>query len=349
MKKYSKAILVSLMVLLFLFVSCSKKESTSDSAQAKEAKQSYKIALVVESTVDDKGWCQAMYDGLVEAKGILGDKIEFKVFEKMLAIDSGSIFRQCAAEGYNLILAHGAQYKNFIIEVAADFPKVSFAYGTADIIAGDNIFTYMPESEETGYLAGLLAGFMTKSGIVGLVGPVDGGDAARYNRGYVLGVQKANPKAKILVAHTGSFSDNVKASEIATSQIKNGADVLSGSAQQAVGALVATADSKNGLWVAQDYAQLETDAGKKRCLAASSYNYGAVIVDIVNNYLDKGVKGGICIPLNFNNNGFVFKYNDALKSSIPSEVVKEVDAALASFKAASGTLSNWRSVDYSKL
>ena len=72
MKKYSKAILVSLMVLLFLFVSCSKKESASESANAKEAKQSYKIALVVESTVDDKGWCQAMYDGLVEAKGILG-------------------------------------------------------------------------------------------------------------------------------------------------------------------------------------------------------------------------------------------------------------------------------------
>ena len=350
MKKYSKALFVSLMVLLFLFASCSKKASTSESVKTgEEKKQSYKIALVVESTVDDKGWCQAMYDGLVEAKSILGDKIEFKVFEKMLAIDSGSIFRQCAAEGYNLILAHGAQYKNSIIEVAGDFPKVAFAYGTADIIAGDNIFTYMPESEETGYLAGLLAGYMTKTGTVGLVGPVDGGDAARYNRGYVLGVQKANPKAKILVAHTGSFSDNVKASEIATSQIKNGADVLSGSAQQAVGALVATADSKNGLWVAQDYAQLETEAGKKRCLAASSYNYGAVIVDIVNNYLDKGIKGGICIPLNFNNNGFVFKYNDALKSSIPSDVIKEVDSALSTFKASQGTLSNWRSVDYSKL
>lgn len=349
MKKYSKALLVSLLVLLFLFASCSKKTDASGTSSASESKSGYKIALVVESTIDDKGWCQAMYDGLVEAKSILGDKIEFKVYEKMLAIDSGSIFRQCAAEGYDLILAHGAQYKNPIIEVAGDFPNVAFAYGTADIIAGDNIFTYMPESEETGYLSGLLAGYMTKSNIVGLVGPVDGGDAARYNRGYVLGVQKANPSAKILVAHTGSFSDNVKASEIATSQIKNGADVLSGSAQQAMGALVATGDSKSALWVAQDYAQLDTEAGKRRSLAASSYNYGAVIVDIVNNYLDKGIKGGICIPLNFNNNGFGFKYNDALLSSIPENVVKEVDAALSSFKAKPGVLSNWRDVDYSKL
>lgn len=345
MKKTIKTMLVAVLMLAVLSVSCTKDKKTEKVA---EQKSGYKIALVVESTIDDKGWCQAMYDGLVEAKKELGDKITFKVFEKMLAIDSGSTFRQCAAEGYDLILAHGAQYKNSIIEVAEDFPNVAFAYGTADIIAGDNIFTYMPESEETGYLAGLIAGYMTESNIVGLVGPVDGGDAARYNRGYVMGVQKANPRAKILVAHTGSFSDNVKANEIATSQIRNGADVLTGSAQQAVGALVATADAKKS-WVAQDYAQLDTEAGKNYCYAAASYNYGAVIIDLVNNYLDKGIKGGVCIPLNFHNNGFMFKYNDALKGEIPLDVQNAVNDTLNEFKAKSGVLSNWRDIDYSKL
>lgn len=354
MKKRFLLSLVVFLSVLLVFVSCSKGEKGSSSSSVDATSSStrnpnaLKIALVVESTIDDKGWCQAMYDGLLEAKKDLGNKFEFKVFEKMLAIDSGSTFRQCAAEGYDLILAHGAQYKNPIIEVAEEFPDIAFAYGTSDQIVADNVFTYMPESEETGYLSGLLAGLLTKSNIVGLVGPVDGGDAARYNRGYVLGVQKANPKAKILVAHTGSFSDNVKASEIATSQIKSGADVLTGSSQQAVGALVATADSKDALWLGQDLAQFTIPAGKEKCVAASSYNYAAVIKSIIAD-LEKGVKGGVCIPLNFNNGGFVFEYNEALESKVTPAMKSMVDDALNSFKASAGVLSNWRDVDYSKL
>ena len=351
MKKFTLAFFAVLFSFCLLF-SCSKKKTEGSSSSSSSSKASsgkkYKVALVVESTIDDKGWCQAMYDGLVEAKKELGDKLEYKVHEKILAVDSGSIFRQDAGEGFDLILAHGAQYKNQIIEVAEEFPDVSFAYGTADIIAGDNVFTYMPESEETGYLSGLLAGMLTKTGKVGLVGPVDGGDAARYNRGYVLGVKESNPSAKIMVAHTGSFSDNAKASEMATSQIKNGADVLTGSSQQAVGALVACEGFSNTLWLGQDLAQLEMPAGKKKCVAASSYNYKAVILGIIQD-LDNGVKGGKCIAMNFNNGGFVFEYNPQLENLLTIDMKKKVDGALENFKMKSGTLANWREVDYSKL
>ena len=151
-------------------------------AEAQGAKNdAVKIALIIENTIDDKGWCQAMYDGLVEAKAQLGDRMEFDYSEKMKPVDAGSIARQYVADGYDLIIAHGAQYKNMITELAAEYPDVSFSFGTSAEIAGENVFTYMPESEETGYLSGLIAGKITKSGIVGLVGPVDGGDAARYN------------------------------------------------------------------------------------------------------------------------------------------------------------------------
>ncbi len=171
----------------------------------------------------------------------------------------------------------------------------------------------MPESEETGYLSGLIAGMTTKKNIIGLVGPVDAGDAARYNRGFVLGVQAVNPKAKVMVAHSGSFSDFVKAGEIAQSQIRAGADVLTGSSQQALGALRAVADYRNQdiWWVGQDIAQINIAEGYK-VIAASSYNYASVIVGFVEK-LDKGVKGGEVIPMNFNNGGFVFQFNAALK------------------------------------
>ena len=276
------AMTIVLVMAFGLFASGSSESAADDGT--------FKIALIIENTIDDKGWCQSMHDGITQAIAAMPDKkIEYSYSEKMLPVDAGSIARQYVADGYDLIIAHGAQYKNFVLEMADEFPDVSFAFGTSSEIGPANVFTYMPESEETGYINGLIAGTDTKVNIVGLVGPVDSGDAARYNRGYVLGVQAVNPDAKILVAHTGSFSDYVKSSEVATSQLSSGADMLTGSSQQAIGALRATAESPTAMWVGQDLAQLTTEEGKAKCIAASSYNYAAVVIDLVNR-IESGVK-----------------------------------------------------------
>ncbi|MDR1587714.1 MAG: BMP family protein [Treponema sp.] len=310
-----------------------------------------KIALIIENTIDDKGWCQAMHDGILEAQKQLPGRIEYSYSEKMLPVDAGSAARQYVAQGYNIVIGHGAQYKNLILEMAEEFPDTTFAFGTSAEVGPKNVFTYMPESEETGYLNGVIAGLSTKSNTIGYVGPVDGGDAARYGRGFVLGVQSVNPGAKIAVAHTGSFSDFVKAGEVAHSQIRSNADVLTGASQQAIGALRAVADAQYSgrylWWVGQDLAQFTTPEGKAKCIAASSYNYAAVIVGFVKK-LDAGTRGGECIPMNFNNNGFVFEYNGDLSNMAPAGVKAKVDEALAKFRAAPNTL-NWNTVDYSKL
>jgi len=339
-----KRILVLALVLVTAFSLFAG--GSSETAAAPSGK--LKIALIIENTIDDKGWCQAMYDGLVSAEKNMPGEFEFSVAEKQAPVDAGSMARQFVADGYNLIIAHGAQYKNLILEMADQYPNVSFAYGTSADIGPANVYTYMPESEETGYLSGIIAGMLTKANIVGLVGPVDGGDAARYNRGFVMGVQKVNPSAKILVAHTGSFSDYVKASEVATSQLGNGADVLTGSSQQALGALRATAESPTALWVGQDIAQINTTEGQKKCVAASSYNYGAVIESLVKN-IKAGKLGGEVIPMNFNNGGFIFQFNDALSSTVTPEIKKAVEDQIGAFRAEAGTLHNYTEVDYSKL
>jgi basic membrane protein A len=310
-----------------------------------------KIALIIENTIDDKGWCQAMYDGIVQAQKELPGRIELSYSEKMLPVDAGSAARQYAAQGFDIIIGHGAQYKNLILEMAEEFPEVTFAFGTSAEVGPKNVFTYMPQSEETGYLNGIIAGLTTKSNQIGLVGPVDGGDAARYDRGFVLGVQSVNPQAKIAVAHTGSFSDYVKAGEVGHTQIRGGADVLTGSSQQAIGALRAVSDaaysSRYLWWLGQDLAQLDTPEGKAKCIAASSYNYAAVIVGFVRK-LDAGIRGGECIPMNFFNGGFVFEYNPALSGQVSADTRARVDAALDSFRQKPETI-NWSSVDYSRL
>jgi basic membrane protein A len=355
MKKLAKSAGVLLLAAAVIGLGgCSKKEtaaSTSAPAVSAEAAKTVKIALIIENTIDDKGWCQAMYDGLVTAKAQLAGRMDFSYSEKMLPVDAGSAARQYAAQGYDIIIGHGAQYKNLIMEMAEEYPNITFSFGTSAEIGPPNVFTYMPESEETGYINGVIAGLVTKSNIIGYVGPVDGGDAARYGRGFVLGIQAVNPAAKIMVAHTGSFSDYVKAGEVAHTQIRSGADVLTGASQQAIGALRAVSDNaysgRNLWWLGQDLAQLDTAEGQAKCLAASSYNYAAVIVGLVEK-LEAGVKGGACIPMNFFNDGFVFEYNNALAASVPADVKAKVDEALAKFRASANTL-NWSAVDYSKL
>jgi len=348
MKRTITVIGLMLMVLGTLFAGAGAQQAKP---QARAGANVVKIALIIENTIDDKGWCQAMYDGIKEAQGLLPGRIELSYSEKMLPVDAGSAARQYAAQGYNIIIGHGAQYKNLILEMAEEFPDITFAFGTSAEVGPPNVFTYMPESEETGYLSGVIAGLLTKSNVIGFVGPVDGGDAARYGRGYILGAQSVNPGAKILVAHTGSFSDFVKAGEVAHSQIKANADILTGASQQAIGALRAVGDSAYAgqylWWLGQDLAQFDTPEGKAKCIAASSYNYAAVIVGFVQK-LDAGIKGGECIPMNFSNGGFVFEYNQGLSSLITPAVKGKVDEALAKFKAAPNTL-NWQAVDYSKL
>jgi basic membrane protein A len=344
MKKLLTIVLCLAMVSSVAFANGSK-----ETAPVAETKSNVvKIALIIENTVDDKGWGQAMHDGILEAQATMPGRIEYSYSEKMKPVDAGSAARQYVAQGYNIIIGHGAQYKNLMLEMAEEYPNVTFAFGTSAEVGPANVFTYMPESEETGYLSGLIAGLTTKKNTIGIVGPVDGGDAARYNRGFVLGVQAVNPAAKIMVAHTGSFGDFVKAGEVAQSQIKAGADVLTGSSQQALGALRAVADYKDQpiYWVGQDLAQLKIAEGYK-CIAASSYNYASVIIGLVEKR-DAGVMGGACIPMNFNNGGFVFQFNEAFKGMYTGAIETKVNEALAAFKAKPNTI-DWSSVDYTKL
>jgi basic membrane protein A len=307
-------------------------------------KSKIKIAMIVESTVDDKGWCQSMHDAIMAVQKKYGSSlVEYSYSEKMKPVDAGSAARQYVAKGYDIIIGHGAQYKNLMLEMAEEFPKTTFAFGTSGEIGPRNVFTYMPESEETGYINGVIAGLVTKTNIIGLVGPVDGGDAARYNRGFVLGVRSVNPKAQVQVAYTGSFGDYVKAAELAHTQIKAGADVLTGSAQQALGALRAVAEYKDKAiwWVGQDTAQLGIPEGYK-VIAAASYAYEAV----VENLIDKrqaGVLGGECIPLNFANKGFIYQFNDKIGPILTADVRKAAEKAKADIS--SGKLSiDWQSV-----
>lgn len=285
-----------------------------------------RLALVIPSTIDDMAWSQSMYKGIKSVQAELGeDKMEVVISERLWnAVDAGAAIREYALKGYNIIIAHGAQYQSLLNEIAPEFPKTTFAYGTGFATESPNIFAYDPHAQEGAYLLGMVAGLKTQSNIIGIVGPVEAGDAIKFNKGIVQGVKAVNSDADVRIAYTGSFGDLVAAAEIARTHIKAGADVLTGSAQQSVGAINVTKEFNKLFWLSTDMDQ--SSLSPKTVLAAQVYNFKNVVKTMIDSRAE-GVLGGEHLELSFANGGLSLVYNEELVAEIPDEMKARVEEA----------------------
>jgi basic membrane protein A len=307
-------------MVVFLLIAC--MIGFSFSAQAEKIR----VALVIPSTIDDMAWSQSMYKGLKAVQADLGeDNMEVAVSERLWnAVDAGAAIREYALQGYNLIIAHGAQYQSLLNEIAPEFPEISFAYGTGFATESDNVFAYDPHAQEGAYLLGMLAGLKTKSNIIGIVGPVEAGDAIKYNKGIVQGVKAVNPEAEVRIAYTGSFGDLVAAAEIARTHIKAGADILTGSAQQSVGAINVTKEFDGLFWLSTDMDQ--SSLSPETVLAAQVYDFKKVVQSMLDNRA-QGVLGGKHLELTFANGSLSLVFNEQLASEITDDIQAKIDEA----------------------
>lgn len=284
------------------------------------------IALVIPSTIDDMAWSQSMYKGITAVQKEMGEEnLKLDVSERLWnAVDAGSAIRQYAAQGFDIVIAHGAQYQSLLDDIAPDFPNVTFAYGTGYSADHDNVFAYDPHAQEGAYLLGMIAGMKTESNIIGIVGPVESGDAIKYNKGFVQGVEAVNSDADVRIAYTGGFGDLVAAGEIAETHIGAGADILTGSAQQTVGAIRVVAEYDDVYWLSTDMDQ--SSLAKESILAAQVYNFSNVVEQMIENRAE-GVLGGKAIPLSFANGYLSLEWNETLSSEITDEMKARVEAA----------------------
>ena len=294
--------------------------------------ESVSIAIVYSDTVDDKGWCQSMDNGVKNAIA-KGYEIDYTPVESVQVPDAPNTLDQLA-ENYDIIIVHGAQFTAATTEIAAEYPNQVFAIGTSDKILGDNIFTYMPMSEEPGYINGVIAALTTKVGKVGIVGPTDGGDSARFIRGFVKALNDTNPDVEYMLSWTGSFSDTVGAGDIGKTFIEAGCDVLVGPSQQAVGALRNVDAAEGVIWVGQTTSQI---VDFPNCVsAAADYDYSAVLIELINRTAE-GKTGAENIPLNYNNGGFIYTFSENA-DLMPEETRAAAQAALDSMIAAPNTV-----------
>jgi len=220
--------------------------------------------------------------------------------------DAAAAIRDYATQGYDLVIAHGSQYGSSLQEIAPDFPKTSFAWGTtADTFGQPNIFAYEAASQEGGYVNGVLAATLSTSDVIGVVGPIETGDAKLYVDGFKAGVLATKPNATVNVNYIGSFSDTALAAEAANTHIAAGADVMTGTAQMVVGA-IGKAQEANALWFGTQSNQ--SSLAPKIVVASQVYHWEVALREIIS-LIKAGTLGGKSFTANLANGGEVIEFN----------------------------------------
>jgi simple sugar transport system substrate-binding protein len=215
-------------------VGCGKKEepqaaapaATPLAASAPAKPEPLKIAFAYVGPVGDGGWTYAHDLGRKAVEAEFGDKVKTSYVENVPeAADAERVIRQMVSEGNKLIFGTTFGYMDPMMKVAPDHKDVKFEHGTGFKTA-DNMRTYDSRTYEGAYLAGIIAGAMTKGNTLGVVGSIPIPEVIRNINSFTLGAQSVNPKIKTKVVWIGKWFDPPKESEAAQSLINAGADVL---------------------------------------------------------------------------------------------------------------------------
>jgi basic membrane protein A and related proteins len=224
-KRIFAVLMILVLIVLPALASCAPKQQAPAQTAAPAAEKKLKIALVLQGTKDDGTWNAMAWEGAQKLKEM---GYEIASSESVSDADVARVLRNYANEGYDLIWAHSGTYPNAVMEVAKEFPKVSFAVPTSpDLQFPANVWRVTHEWEDAYFMAGCMAGLLTKTNVVGNVGgipiPIYVASATAFNQG----VKYSNPNAKTFdPVFVGDFNDSVGGKKAATAQIESGADIV---------------------------------------------------------------------------------------------------------------------------
>ena len=267
---------------------CGKKEEPAPapapaaSAAAAPKPEPMKVAFVYIWTAGDAGWTFAHDLGRKEVEAEFGDKVKTTIVEKVPeGADAERVIRDLATQGNKIIFATSFGYMEPMLKVAAEFPDVKFEHATG-YKTSTNMGIYDSKFYEPAYMAGIVAGKMTKTNTLGVVGSIPVPEVIRNINAYTLGAQSVNPKIKTKVVWVGSWFDPPKETEAAQSLINGGADVLLQNTDST--AVLQTAE-KNGKYAFGWDSDMSAFAAKAH-LGSAVANWGGYYKQAVKSVID---------------------------------------------------------------
>jgi basic membrane protein A len=291
-----------------------------------------KIAFAYVGPVGDGGWTFAHDNGRKAIEKEFGDKVVTSFVEKVPeSADAERVIRDMASQGNTLIFGTTFGYMEPMLKVATDFKNVKFEHATGYKTA-ENLRTYDSRTYEGAYMAGVIAGKMTKSNTLGVVGSIPIPEVIRNINSFTMGAQSVNPKIKTKVVWVGEWFNPPKETEAATALINGGADVLMQNTDSS--AVLQTAEKMGKRAFGWDSDM--TAYGPKAHLGSAIINWGPYYIKSTREALEGkwstgqawwGVKEGAIDMV-------------SVAADVPEETKKRVDEIRAGLKA--GTFAIWK-------
>ncbi len=324
--------------LLATLAGCGKKEepkaevpAPAPAAAAPAKAEPLKIAFAYVGPVGDGGWTFAHDNARKALEKEFGDKIVTSYVEKVPeGADAERVFRDLAGQGNKLIFGTTFGYMEPMLKVAPDFKDIKFehakGYKTAAIMSTFDSRTY-----EGAYMAGVIAGKMTKTNTLGVVGSVPIPEVIRNINSFTLGAQSMNPKIKTKVVWVNEWFNPPKETEAATALINGGADILMQNTDSP--AVLKTAQEKGKRAFGWDSDM--TAYGPKAHLGSAVINWAPYYIKTTRDVLDGkwasgsswwGVKEGAIDMV-------------SIADDVPADVKAKIDEVKAGLKA--GTFHPW--------
>ncbi|WP_245681796.1 BMP family lipoprotein [Actinomadura kijaniata] len=298
--KISAVTLTSAM-LAFGASACGGKKVESGSGSG-GGKKTVKVGLAYDiGGRGDKSFNDAAYAGLEKAKNDLN--VDIKDLEAKKDEPEGDKVQRLellAKSGYNPVVAVGYAYAGALGKVAKNYPNVKFAIVDDASIKADNVTNLVFAEEQGSFLVGAAAALKSKTGHVGFIGGVDTPLIKKFEAGYVAGVKKVKPDAKIEINYISrgtdfsGFADPAKGKTIAEGQYDKGADVVYHAAGLSGVGLFQAAAAKKKYAIGVDSDQyLTADAAAKPLIITSMIKrVDTAVFNFVKQTSDGTVKGG---------------------------------------------------------
>lgn len=191
-----------------------------------------RVALVLPGSVTDGTFNSAAHQGILAAQE--NHDIEVSIRENTDFAEITEALTGYAREGYDIVIGHGFQFAEPILEIHGDYPETWFIVNTAQVSAEPNVASFDNRWGDAGYIAGAVAAMVTETGVIGHIGGIPVPVIEDYNNGFALGATRIREDVQVLSAYVGSFSDIARGAEITTSLIEQGADVVTSTGNENV-------------------------------------------------------------------------------------------------------------------
>ena len=324
-------------------VGCGKKEETPAAAasaapmaaaSAAPAKaEPLKVAFAYVGPVGDGGWTFAHDNARKAVEKQFGDKIVTSFVEKVPeAADAERVFRDMAGQGNKLIFGTTFGYMEPMLKAAADLKDVKFEHATGYKQA-ENMRTYDSRTYEGANMAGVIAGGMTKTNTIGVVGSIPIPEVIRNINSFTLGAQSVNPKIKTKVVWINEWFNPPKETEAAQSLLNGGADVLMQNTDSS--AVLQTAEKAGKMAFGWDSDM--TAYAPKAHLASAIINWAPYYIKATGDALEGKWKGGEASWWGVKEGAIDIV---SISDKVPAELKAKVEAVKAGLK--DGSFSIWK-------